>query len=168
MWPYSIPIIYERVSVFCHEDVLAQSLRARWPEDYYGLIIGNNAGFAIGGDKFWKAVKKGRIKIQEVGGTRQNILKMGLKRIDCYINDRISILWELKKLKATGEYQEGVRHAKLLEGATISIEQGFLGFTDKDKGKFPYKTDFIKEFDTVIYSMRRTGELQEIIESYVR
>lgn len=168
IWPYSLPILDERVVVFCREGVLAKSLRPNWPEDYYNLTIGNNAGFHLGGEEFWQAVKQKKINIEEVGGSRANLLKLGLRRTDCYMNDRLSILWELKKLKAKREYDEGGRHARLVEGATISIEQGFLGFTNTDKGKFPFKEDFKKKFDIIIYDMRRNGELQRIVNDFVK
>jgi polar amino acid transport system substrate-binding protein len=167
IWPYSIPILDEKVVVFCREEILARP-RPKWPEDYYGLRIGNNSGFKIGGKKFWKAVKEGKIKLQEAKTTTQNIIMLGVRRTDCYINDRLSILWKLKQLKAAGKYEEAGRHAKLLEGATISIEQGFLGFTDKDKGKFPFKDDFVKKFDTIIYEMRKNGELQRIVNDFTK
>ncbi len=132
------------------------------------IKIGNNSGFELGGKKFWKAVKEGKIKVQEVKTNAQNIIILGKKRTDCYMNDRLSILWELKRLKAEGKYDEGGKHAKLLEGAPITIEQGFLGFTDRDNGKFSFKDDFVRKFDTVIYEMRKSGEVQEIVDDFVR
>jgi len=168
IWPYSIPILDERVVVFCRAEILENSLRPHWPEDYYGLRIGINAGFDLGGNKFWNAVKEGKIKVEEAMGNRENLLKLGLKRTDCYMNGRLSILWELKQLKRAGKYEEGSNHAKLVEGATVSIEQGFLGFTNKDKGKFDYKDDFVKKFDAVIYEMRKSGKLQKMIDHFVK
>lgn len=163
IWPYSIPILDEKVVVFCREGVMKNNPRARWPQDYYGLKLGNNAGYKLGGDKFWAAVDSGKIKLKEGGSNTKNILKLGLKRTDCYMNDRISILWELNRLKHAGTYSEGTKHVKLIEAATITIEQGFLGYTDRDNGKFTYKGNFVKQFDTIIYDMRKTGELQRII-----
>jgi polar amino acid transport system substrate-binding protein len=168
MWPYSIPILDERVVLFCREEILQNTKRPQWPDDYYGLIIGNNAGFALGGDKFWQAVKEGKIKVSEAKGNQENLLMLGLRRIDCYMNDRLSILLELKRLKESGQYDEGGKHAKLIEGITISIEQGFLALTDRDHSKYDYKEDFLKKFNTIIYDMRRTGELQEIVEQFIK
>ncbi len=165
--PYSMPIIDERVVVFCHEDVMQGAGRPHWPEDYYGLSVGNNAGFELGGIRFWQAVKEGKIKLDESGGTRSNLLKLGMKRVDCYINDRLSILFELGQLKRIGKYQEGAGHARLIEGATISLEQGFIGFTDRDQGRFGYKDDFIKRFNTILYEMRRSGELGRIVDRFL-
>lgn len=168
IWPYSMPILDERVIVMCREELFFRALRLNWPEDYYGLVIGINAGFHLGGDAFWQAVKEGEISVSEVKGNRENILQLGLKRIDCYLNDRISILWELKQLKLNGEYDEAGKHVVLMEGATVSIEQGFVGFTDMDKGKYPFKEDFKKQLDVVIYNMRRTGEMQKIVNDFLR
>jgi polar amino acid transport system substrate-binding protein len=168
IWPYSIPILDEKVVVFCREGVMEGNPRTLWPEDYYGLKIGNNAGYKLGGDKFWAAVKSGKIKLKEGGSNSKNILKLGLKRTDCYMNDRISILWELNRLKHAGTYNEGTKHVKLIEAATITIEQGFLGYTDRDNGKFAYKNDFVRRFDAIIYDMRKSGELQGIITSYLQ
>jgi polar amino acid transport system substrate-binding protein len=95
IWPYSLPILDEKVVVYCAEDILINDKRPNWPEDYYGLTIGNNAGFQVGGKKFIQAVKDQKINVYEAKGTN-NILMLGLGRTDCYINDRLSILWGLK------------------------------------------------------------------------
>jgi len=129
MKPYSVPILEEKVVVFCTEKILEHP-RPVWPEDYYGLTIGNNMEFKIGGDKFFKAVKEGKIKIDEADGTRQNILKLGKGRTDCYINDRLSIVWEIGRLRKSGEYKDN--YAKITEGVVVSSQNGFLGFTDRD------------------------------------
>ena len=50
----------------------------------------------------------------------------------------------------------------------MTIEQGFLGYTANDKGEFHFKEDFRKQFDVVIYDMRRSGELQRIVDYFVR
>ncbi|WP_083700050.1 ABC transporter substrate-binding protein [Shewanella sp. UCD-KL12] len=168
IWPYSMPILDERVIVMCREELFFRALRLNWPEDYYGLIIGINSGFHLGGEAFWQAVKDEKITVSEAKGNRENLLQLGLKRIDCYLNDRISILWELKQLKLAGEYDEGGKHAILMEGATVSIEQGFVGYTAMDDGKYPFKENFKKQLDMIIYDMRRTGEMQKIVNDFLR
>lgn len=163
-WPYSLPLFEEIVVAVCAKDVAAKP-RPRWPEDFHGLTIGNNAGFRVGGDKFNRAVAEGHIKLEESSDTRTNILKLGLKRIDCYINDRISIRWTQNQL---------VREGKLaampvgVEMAVIATEQGFLGFTDRDHGKFAYKTDFLKQFNAIVYDMKRSGEIERIAREFFK
>lgn len=157
-WPYSLPLFEETVVAVCTRDVAATP-RPRWPEDFYGLKIGNNAGFRVGGEKFNSAVKAGKIRVEEASDTRTNILKLGMQRVDCYINDRMSIRWTQVKLVREGRLtsaQVGI------EVAVIATEQGFLGFTDRDQGKFPYKTDFLKQFNAIIYDMKRNGEIERI------
>ncbi|WP_309247267.1 transporter substrate-binding domain-containing protein [Shewanella sp. VB17] len=168
IWPYSIPILDERIIVVCRAKVLSRTIRTIWPDDYYGLIIGLNSGFTLGGAKFWQAVKDKKITISEADGSEKSIMMLGNKKTDCYMNDRISTFWTLKQLKAAGQYDEGGKHEQLVEGTTISIEQGFLGFTAKGGDKYPYMDDFIMQFNKEIYIMRRSGELQKIIDDFIR
>ena len=163
-WPYSLPLYEEIVVAVCTREVAARR-RTRWPEDFYGLKIGNNAGFLVGGDTFNSAVKAGKIRLEEAVDTRTNIIKLGLKRIDCYINDRVSIRLTEDQLVREGKLSpSGVG----VEAAVIATEQGFLGFTDRDQGKFPYKTDFLKQFDAVIYDMKRNGEIDTIARHFFK
>jgi polar amino acid transport system substrate-binding protein len=164
IWPYSLPIVNETAAVFCHKGILKDNPRPQWPEDYYGLTIGNNTGFALGGDKFKQALADGKIRLSEVKGTDNNLKKLAQKRVDCYMNDRLSILWTLKQMKEKGDYTQN----NIVEGATISIEQGFVGYSDTNNSAYPYKLDFIKKLDFEIYKMRRSGELQKIIEGYTK
>jgi polar amino acid transport system substrate-binding protein len=166
-WPYSLPLFQEKVVAMCREDIMTKP-RPKWPEDYYGLTIGNNAGFIVGGAEFDKAVKEGKMKMQEAKDNEANVMKLALKRLDCYINDKLSILWTLNQLKKAGTYDEKAGHAKIVEGTTIAVEHGFLGYTDRDKGAFPFKTDFAKKFDTIIYQMYRRGEIERIGKEFMQ
>lgn len=166
IWPYSEPVLLEKVIVICREKVAKNLPGLRWPEDYFGLKIGNNAGFKLGGERFREAVKNRKIIIDECRGNRENILKLGLNRIDCYINDRLSILWELNQLKEKGSYIEN-KHAKLIETSVISSEYGYLGFSRNDK-KFKFKKDFIKEINKIIIGMRKSGEIKRIVSDYIK
>jgi len=78
------------------------------------------------------------------------------------MNDALSIKWELKKLENEGKY-DGV---SLIQGATISSEQGFLGFTTKD-AQFPYKEDFKKQYINILKKMKANGEIQKVINSFI-
>jgi polar amino acid transport system substrate-binding protein len=163
-WPYSLPLFDEIVVAVCTKEVAAKP-RPRWPEDFYGLRIGNNSGFLVGGDKFNRAVETGKIKLEEALDTRTNILKLGMKRVDCYINDRISIRWTQMQLVREGKMS--VANAGV-ESAVIATEQGFLGFSDRDQGKFAYKTDFLKQFNAIVYDMKRHGEIERIARDFFK
>ena len=164
IWPYSLPLLDEIVVAVCSPEV-AVTPRPRWPEDFYGLRIGSNAGFLVGGDKFYEAVRNGRIKLEEASDTRTNIQKLALKRIDCYINDRMSIRWTQAQLRKEGRLP--ATHVAF-EMAVIATEQGFLGFSDRDQGKFAHKADFLKQFNAIVYDMKRRGEIERISRDFFK
>lgn len=58
IFPYSTPILPEEVVVFCHPDRVRGRPLTRWPDDYFGLKIGLNEAFEIGGQAFWRAVRR--------------------------------------------------------------------------------------------------------------
>lgn len=167
MWPYSAPILREELVVFCRQDVLTTTPRQAWPTDFFGLTIGQNAGFLTGGAAFDKAVKNGDITVAEAMSNRINILKLGIKRLDCYINARLSIAWELNSLKREGLYDEGGKHDSLKEALVISSEWGYLGFTRMDFGRFYFKDEFIDKFNAVIRAMHASGEIQTIVDRVI-
>ena len=74
---------------------------------------------------------------------------------------------ELKRMKKAGDFDEGGKHAKILEGVTVTFESGFMGYTDTDEGKFEYKRDFSQKFDNVIYQMKRRGKISQIVNEFV-
>ncbi len=163
-WPYSLPLFEEVVVAVCTREVASRP-RPRWPDDFHGLRIGNNAGFLVGGEQFNAAVKAGKIVLEEASDTRTNIIKLSLKRIDCYINDRMSIRLTQAALAREGRLGPA---AVGVEAAVIAREHGFLGFTDRDQGKFPFKTDFLKQFDAIIYDMQRKGEIERIARDFFK
>jgi polar amino acid transport system substrate-binding protein len=167
-WPYSLPLYEEKVVAVCRKDVLDAKPRKRWPEDFYGLTIGNNAGFIVGGEAFDKAARAGLLQVEEGKDSETNIIKLGLGRIDCYINDRVSIQWTLNQLKAEGRYKEDGKHAELVEAAQIAVKQGFLGYTSRDNGRFTYKADFVRQFDNAIAQMKRSGEIDTIARNFFK
>ncbi|SCX91747.1 substrate-binding periplasmic protein [Desulfoluna spongiiphila] len=167
MWPYSVPILQEKVVLLCREDIMKDAPRRIWPDDFHGLTIGSNDGFILGGKTFFEEVRKNNIRIDEARSNRVNILKLGIRRTDCYINDRLAILWELNKLKQEGLYHEGTRHARLREALVINTEWGHLGYTNRDFGRFHFKEDFIATFNAVITAMQKNGDIERIMEQTI-
>lgn len=162
---YSDPILAEQLVVYCNSAVTAQRPLKNWPADYTGLRIGLNAGFLSGGKLFDQAVRDGRLRAVPARSNRHNLLKLLKGRIDCYMNDRLSIVWELGKL----------RHEKLVEAdalevaetAAISAEHGYLGVTNRDGGRFPYKQDFIHKFNAVLREMKQDGEIRSVLDQFL-
>jgi polar amino acid transport system substrate-binding protein len=157
---YSEPILEEQVTLFCNEPVLKGIRRTVWPDDFYGLRVGINAGFVLGGERFMQASKEGKLSIDLAPSNRSNLLKLLMGRIDCYLNDRLSILWELERIKSEGLYN----NQKILEALTISQETAYLGVTERDNGHFAFKSDFIKQLNAQILQMKKKGEIQRLIE----
>lgn len=159
MQPYSVPMLTERVAVYCRAKVM-QAPRPRWPADYLGLRFGNNAGFELGGDAFWRLVRQGRIALEEAADIRINLLKVLRGRLDCYLNDDLAIQLELARLQRRHLYEAG----QMAKAATVSEEQGYVGFTNRDEGRFPYKQDFLKQLNRALAGMRQDGEIDRIVE----
>ena len=158
---YDEPILDEKLVVVCQRAKLTTP-RPNWPDDYIGLIIGNNSGFSSGGDRFFQLVKEKKITLDEVKGTERNLLKLISGRTHCYMNDAISIRWDLKKLQNEGHYDG----KSIIEGAVISSEQGYLGIIT-DGQNYPFKQDFAKQYHKVLAEMKRKGEIEKIVSQFV-
>jgi polar amino acid transport system substrate-binding protein len=167
VWPYSLPIMDESVVVVCRGAVLNKD-RPDWPDDYQGLIIGNNTGYdGFGGVEFRQYVAEGKITLQEVKTTKQNILMLVSGRADCYMVNRLSYAWEIKRLFESGQIKLDA-NSILRESLVISTDAVYMGFTDMDKGKYSFKRDFHQKFNDQIYKMYKSNEIQEIANDYIK
>lgn len=166
MSPYSVPMLEERVAVFCREKVFTGNPRLRWPDDYRGLTFGNNNGFSLGGPSYATAVQTGLIHMEEAPGTRTNLSKLIHGHLDCYLNDRIAVLSELSAMRREGAYNEG-RDEKVVEGPTVSIENGYVGLTARDAGRYAYKDDFVSQLNAALVNLRNSGEIKRIVDRYL-
>lgn len=161
--PYSEPILKEEVSVFCSSKTASSRELTSWPKSYFGLTIGINESFSLGGGEFWQAVKNGQIQIKEAQGNRDNILNLYNDKVDCYINDRLSILWEIKQLIQEGSLPTDWT---VIESASVSSEQGYLGFTNVTPERYPYKNEFVTDFNASLEKLKQDGTLEAILHRY--
>jgi polar amino acid transport system substrate-binding protein len=167
VWPYSISIMNESVAVFCRKETL-NTPRPNWPEDYAGLIIANNTGYdGFGGSTFRKFVKDGTITLEEAKTTHQNILRLIKSRVDCYMGNQISVEWSIKTMLESGDLTMTEKES-IVQAAIISTDAVYMGFTDRDQGRFYYKLDFVKKFNNEIYKMKKRGEIMSIYEEYFK
>lgn len=162
---YSAPIMLESVVMFCNEAVAARIGAPRWPDDYYGLRVGINSGFLLGGPAFHAARRGSKIIVEEARGTDENLKKLLLGRIDCYMNDRSAIQHALLRARAEDAYQ---RAARIVETGIVSQEHGYLGFTRLHGERWTFRADFIRQFNLVLEELRRSGELAQIAERELR
>ncbi|MDG0815543.1 substrate-binding periplasmic protein [Bdellovibrio svalbardensis] len=161
---YSTPILKETVVVYALKDSANKNKR-NWPGDWFGHTVGIFTGtMDIAGREFGEAVKNKKIKIQESNNNEQNLRNLITKKTDAYVNDRNAILYTLKTLKQHGEWPKNA--PELEEVAVVSEEDGYLAFSMDDK-KFPYKKDFIKEFNAAISKMKQNHEIEKITKDYL-
>lgn len=164
MWPYSQPLLDEELVVMCGAKVAVNTPEAQFPADYHGLRFGINAGFVIGGDAFWQAVKEKQIDLEEVKSNRENLLKIVRGRVDCTVNDRLSLLYELLNMIKADQLAV-TDMSQLKQGPVLSKEQGFLGYSRT--GAFPYKQTFIEQFDMALYQLKKRDGIRVIVEQYL-
>ena len=165
--PYSVPILQERVVVFCHREVYAEAPRPNWPDDYRGLRFGNNPGYLSADSTFWREVASGSIEIENAPGNRANLQKLIHRRIDCYFNERLSILAELAQMRRDGLLGEAETGA-IVEGPIISMENSYVGFSDRSGARFPYKEDFVRQLNAALERLRQSGEIERIVQRYTQ
>lgn len=160
---YPIPVLDEGYSMMTTK-AFADGGVTQWPEAYSGKKIGTNSGFSVpDADK----AKGLGVSIEEAATIRSNLLKLIAGRMDGYICDKNAMLWELKQLKSKGEYDEA-KGPELVIATDISEEQGYMGFTNTDNGAFAFKDDFVKQFVAVIQEMKEKGEIQAVLDSYIK
>ncbi len=162
---YSEAMLTEQLVVFCNAGLARRRALKVWPDDYFGLRIGMNAGFLAGGKQFDAAVKAGRLSVDAVHGSRANLLKLLRGRIDCYVNDRLSILWELEHIKKEGLMAPS--YQALLETQELGAEQGYLGYTELSPELFPFRADFVQKLNAVLREMKRSGEVKEMVTHFL-
>ena len=159
---YSVPLLMEQLVVLCSQDVLAKRALRQWPADYAGLHIGVNAGFLLGDAKQTAALQAVNIVFDTAKGTRTNLLKLMRGRIDCYVSDRLSAQWELQRIRR--ESPSGAPMQAIEETAQLATQQGHLGFTARRPATYPYRDDFIEQFNAAIVRMQSNGAIRRIVD----
>lgn len=157
--PYSEPILEEKTVLFCNKEKIPAD-KENFPAAYHGLKFGMNAGFKIGGEAFWKAVDGGLISIDEVKGATLNFKKLAIGRNDCFMIDRLPAYAEINSLK-----EGGLNVEDIVEVKTVKADKGYLGFA-KNAEKYPFKDDFVRQFNTIITRFKADGVIDQIIAQY--
>ena len=160
---YPIPVLDEGYSILTRKEDAGDGTK-KWPEDFTGKKMGANAGFSV--PDLEKAKSLG-VKLEEAKNNRSNLLKLISGRIDGFISDKNAIFWELKQLKANGEYDD-TKGPALAIASDIGSEQGYMGFTNKDEGAFAFKSDFVTQFVAIVKEMKASGEIQSILDGYIK
>ncbi len=169
IWPYSLALFTQRDVVVCNNRVLSVP-RDNYPQDYKGLnfVMWRSDGRA--GEEFTNMVKEKKIKLQLLNDVKSTVPMLRSGRADCTVTSRIPFAWYVKQLKDSGDWDKfSERDITLKEAAVISSNQGYLGYTDINTEKrYPYKKDFTIKFDIEIFKMKRSGEIQQIVDRFVK
>tara|TARA_Y100001960_G_C14773631_1_gene881664 strand:+ start:2394 stop:3206 length:813 start_codon:yes stop_codon:yes gene_type:complete len=161
--PYSDPILPEEVVVYCNPETADKRTLENWPEDFYGLTIGINEAFALGGDEFWAAVDQQKIFTLSAKGNKASLVNLYERQTDCYINDRLSILWDIKNLKMDGTFPNDWM---VTLSTVVSREHGHLGFTNQYPEQYPYKDDFVTQFNQQLKQLQQDGTIDQVLSRY--
>ncbi|MCF2907290.1 transporter substrate-binding domain-containing protein [Pseudoalteromonas sp. DL2-H2.2] len=146
IWPYSVALKQEEVVAFCNPGITLQNIAQRDGE-LAPINIGLNAGFLILDDALKEARKAGRIIVWENKNTRANIIKLYKKRVDCYINDRLSTLIGISDLQ---DQLPGLSAQSFVEDHVVLSRSAHIGYLKGYEGKYPYKADFIEKMDEAL------------------
>ncbi|TMP44369.1 amino acid ABC transporter substrate-binding protein [Pseudoalteromonas citrea] len=154
IWPYSVALQEEVVVAFCNKGFTLIDVLSRSVTDP-PINVGLNAGFMILDEALMEAQKRGKIKVWENKNTKANILKLGKKRIDCYINDRLSTLIGINNMKRS---HPDIDTGNFLEDKTILRRTAHIGYLKEGNDKFPFKNDFINKMDDALSTILERQE----------
>ena len=127
------------------------------------LYLGVNAGYLILNKKLEQAKKANNISIFENKSTSANIKKLFYNRLDCYVNDKHSTLWELAHIAKEAD----INFDKIKESLLVMTQTAHIGYTNNPSHPFEFKDDFIIRMDEALSSVISSKVYQEIINRYV-
>ena len=84
-------------------------------------------------------------------------------RMDCYLNDKLSIHYMLDRLQRRGAISASQR-GELVEAVSLNGEQAYIGFSKRGSQRYPYQDDFIQQLNAVLERMKREGRIAAIVE----
>jgi polar amino acid transport system substrate-binding protein len=161
--PYSVPLYHETVVLYCTPQVMT-SPRLHFPSDYRHLRIGINLGFALA-NKLVEAGRAGEVLLEEAKGNEANLRKLALGRVDCYANDRLSVLYTVKQLQNSPSFVPW-RSLKLMEAAELQGQDAFLGYSKFFQAS--YKQDFIRRMNAALNELGKSGAVDKLVAEYTR
>lgn len=152
---YSEFLYEEVVAVFCTPDAALRVEGQPFPDGYAGMLFANNLGFIAAGEAFQKMRDAGAIRVEDANGTEVNIKKLLGARVDCYVNDRLSVQSAVKAAGGSG--------SEVVETAVVSAEKAYVGYSAQAIAVTPWANDFIEKLNGAIREMRADGSLQRLM-----
>ncbi|WP_157738913.1 ABC transporter substrate-binding protein [Labrenzia sp. VG12] len=150
---YSAALLYESVFVFCRKGVAQKGWT--YPDDFSGLVFGNNSGFSTPGSAFFDMVARGEIFLNEEQTTDLNLKLLHLGRADCYVQDKSVV----DPILDQGQYD------RIEPVKQLTYEAAFVGLAETWA---PAAADRFKmELDRVLKDMRQDGTVDRIVFSNI-
>ena len=159
---YTDSYIYQNDSLYCNRDIDINS--KKWPENLHGLKVATVNSFNID-DNLKYAIDKGYIELIK-GEQKESLNRLVYKEVDCYINDEISIVGELLRLKE--EFKESDSNISLDNiKRVMSVAQNsyHIGFSNAN---FPARGHLIREINLAIKIMQNSKEIDEIEQRHLK
>lgn len=144
---YSVVIGIEQVVVLCHKNIKLNEYFSEKTQRPMPLRLGINSGYLLLNEKYTQAVKSARISLESNKSTLLNIEKLLRRRIDCYINDRSSIMKALQMSEFT--LSEGNQDSFIIK-EVISSQSAHLGFSKEYLAQNPQSRHFIIKLNNAI------------------
>ncbi len=168
MAPYSAALGSEHVVIMCREDRLDDGFAGHWPDDYAGMTISNNLGFALQSAPFWAPVREGRIRRVEFPSNEANVIELAaFGRVDCYINDRTAIELSLERLrKRLDREARGHVLAPLRETMALAPLTAHVGYSAAQYAARPELREFVTRFDAALRALQASPAHQEAVSAY--
>ena len=154
--PYSEPLLQDPVSIFCREGVADPSWT--YPEDYAGLRFGYLIGSYAAGEAFAAMREAGAITVNENRTIRGNLQMLLAGRIDCFVEGRYPIQFELASLS---------RSVEIEIVSDVKTEDFYVGFQSAWASS-EAASEFIAEFNSIVRAMQVDGTIHRILMNGLR
>ena len=163
IWPYSLPLMTENVVAFCHKNIdIFNYIRNPSKKITSPLNIGINTDYLILNKELEQAAELNHIILRDNKSTSANIMKLYFGRVDCYVNDKLSTLWELSKISK----DRNVNFDNIKEALVVIPQTAHIGYTNNVSHHFPFKDDFIHRMDKALSIFMSSDKYQEILSRY--
>ena len=161
---YSDPIMAEQPVLYCDKSVMPPK-GSQWPEDYKHLTIGLSAGVKMGGDDFWTLKRNNAIQTIESAGVRENLKRLFRGRVDCHINDYLTIEWMAIQVAAEEEGETSLADFGVATKVSPK-EHGYLALSRDYPLDQAAKDRFLNRFNLHLSTLREEGVINTIIHRY--
>lgn len=150
---YSEILAEEQVVIYCRKQLDLAKAIANDSTIHAPVTLGMNSGYLILNDKYKDAVAAGKIELFENKSTEANIQKLVMGRIDCYVNDKATIVMGLTSILSL--IDEKLEDSFELKDQ-LSSNSAHIGYSSAHMKKHPSKLTFIKRMDEAIKALNKT------------